>query len=364
MPHIYQLPSKHWRVIAKHNRQTRTGTTRTKSEAQRLGAKLLLEIGGKTDGRIATVAELVADYIAERTGRWSATYNADVIAVMDRIPDAFGRRLVSTVTPTMISGLYRQLEFDGWTTHRLRRLHEILSAAWTDGMRRGTTSENPCRVVHKPKARRREIMIPTDDEVVALLVAPSHLVERAALRLAATLGGRRGEVVALQWRDVDLARETVVIRRSLSYTKAAGVTTGDTKTGEAGHRVLTLDPVTAGMLAELHAEQVRQGADKPGPAKSPLWVISDDAGWEPWRPDRLTHVFATARKAAGVNGVRLHDLRHYVATSMLQDGEAPIDVANQLGHSDTSTTLKVYAHFLPGRGRESARKRAARLDRG
>lgn len=316
---------------------------------------------GGTATNTDTVGELVANDIA--TSDWSHTYRADVLAVVANLPDDFANQPAATVTAPDAANLYRRLAADGWTPHRLRRLHEILAAAFTAAAEEGAFVHNPFRNVRKPAAPKRELVIPTDDEVIALLLAPEHLVERVALRLAALLGPRRGEVVALQWRDIDLERETLVIRRSLSYTKASGITVGNTKTGDTGHRVLELDPVTVAMLGELHDLQLAQCRAKPGEPATPMWVISDGGGQTSWRPDRLTHVFAAARTKAGVTGVRLHDCRHYVATSMLHDGVPPQLVASQLGHSDMSTTIKVYSHYLPGLNREATRRRAARLDK-
>jgi integrase len=81
----------------------------------------------------------------------------------------------------------------------------------------------------------------------------------------------------------------------------------------------------------------------------------------PWRPDYVTRLFRHTADRAGAHGVRLHDLRHYVATSMFDDGASSHDVAGQLGNVIATTEAK-YRHWLPGRGRESVTTRAARLD--
>jgi integrase len=278
--------------------------------------------------------------------------------VIERLPETFLNRKASAVTPAIIGGLYRQLA-TAFSPHRLRRLHEILSAAYGRAVKLQLVAANPFANVDKPAAPRRRLHVPTHEQAAAILAAAGDDTGRLALRLAATLGIRRGEVVALQWADVDIDRAAVTIRRSLSYTPATGVIEGDTKTGEEGHRVLALDLPTT---AALRRHKARQAELALASGVTPKWVISDTAGATPWRPDRLTHLFAKVRTAAGAEGVRLHDLRHYVATTMLEDGESPHDVANQLGHSSTATTLSVYAHFLPGRGRESVERRAARLD--
>jgi integrase len=92
-------------------------------------------------------------------------------------------------------------------------------------------------------------------------------------------------------------------------------------------------------------------------------MFSHDDGHTPWRPGYVGLQYRRLRRTIpGAEHVRFHDLRHYVATTMLLDGENPLEVAAQLGHSNPSTTLRVYAHYLPGRGAESASKRAGRLN--
>ena len=78
------------------------------------------------------------------------------------------------------------------------------------------------------------------------------------------------------------------------------------------------------------------------------FVFSDDlAGATPWRPNWITKQFITYRRAAGVN-CRLHDLRHFMATTMLSAGIPITTVSARLSHARTSTTLNVYAHAVPG----------------
>lgn len=356
--YLKQLESGSWRAIVKHGGQQRTATAPTRNEAQRLGSALLITLGGGPHRLKAPVGEVLSNYVERRKRRWSPGYVADVCAVIDNIPRSFLDKPAAAVRPSVIDELYEQLAARGWTPHRLRRLHEILSAAWSEARRVDMVVGEPTADVPKPRARRHDLAIPSDDDVKAMLNALTDDCDRLALRVAATLGIRRGEVVGLQWRDVDLAVGSVTIRRALRYSPAAGVVEGDTKTGYSGHRVLALDDPTWESMKARHANMVDAARRAHVEAR---WVFSDDAGVTPWRPDRLTHVFARARKTAGVSSVRLHDLRHYVAVSMLQDGVPLHDVAGQLGHTSEQTTATVYAHYLPGRGRESVARRAARL---
>lgn len=353
-----KLPSGTWRISIKHQGRRVTGTAPTRAEAKRLGAELLMSIDGNVS-RNATVGELLAVVIADGAPRWSPTYRDDVIRVVDDIPEAFARRPARGVTPMVIDGLYRQLTRQGWSQHRLRRLHEVLSSAWEKGRRYEVVTLNPVAASDKPRPPRRSLGVPSHADVRAIIAAARNDTERLALRINATIGMRRGETVALRWTDIDFDTSTIIVRHSLVYTPASSITERDTKTGERGQRPLAVDPATMALLRRHRDDQLAMDRNE---GTVPEWVFSDDGGAHPWRPDRLTHIFVDARKRAKVTGVRLHDLRHYVATTMLHDGVPVAEVAGVLGHTSIATTTDVYAHFLPGRGRESVSNRAARLD--
>jgi len=77
-------------------------------------------------------------------------------------------------------------------------------------------------------------------------------------------------------------------------------------------------------------------------------------GSAPSRPDSATRSFRSLCKRASVEGVRLHDLRHYVATRLLTAGIDVRTVAGRLGHRNPSTTLNVYSHFVPESDQDAA----------
>jgi integrase len=85
------------------------------------------------------------------------------------------------------------------------------------------------------------------------------------------------------------------------------------------------------------------------------FVFSEDAcGRRPWQPNWVTKRFVTFRRQAGLAAFRLHDLRHFMATTMLAAG-VPVPVAwERLCHARTSTTVNVYAHAMPGADRDAA----------
>src|SRR5688572_761474 len=83
------------------------------------------------------------------------------------------------------------------------------------------------------------------------------------------------------------------------------------------------------------------------------FIFSSD-GVDPWKPNWVTKKFIHIRCSAGLRHFRLHDLRHFMATQMLQ-ANVPISiVSNRLAHARASTTLNVYAHAVPGGDAEAA----------
>ena len=93
-----------------------------------------------------------------------------------------------------------------------------------------------------------------------------------------------------------------------------------------------------------------------------LFSLKPD-GMIPWRPNWVTKAFIRCRTEAGLPHFRLHDLRHFMATEML-DGGVPIAVVSgRLAHARASTTLNVYAHAIPGGDRAAAQQLSERLKR-
>ncbi|HEY0718700.1 MAG TPA: site-specific integrase, partial [Streptosporangiaceae bacterium] len=182
---------------------------------------------------------------------------------------------------------------------------------------------------------------------------------RPAWHLLAHTGMRRGEALALRWRDVDLDAGTVRVRRSAGMIRNAGegaeVTEGDTKSGKP--RVVDVDPATS---AVLRAHRKARGAMALQLARDDALVLADHEGRH-LQPEHFSRSFTDALRrcgkqlgAAAPPAIRLHDLRHTHATVLLSAG-VPVHVVSQrLGHASPVVTLTVYAHVVPGSQREAA----------
>ena|GEM_PF-519407 len=168
-----------------------------------------------------------------------------------------------------------------------------------------------------------------------------------------TTGARRGELCGLHWNSIDYVAGTVTIARSVIEGSKGAVIEKDTKTHAI--RRLALDTTTVQLLREHHdrcqARAVACGAVLPETAY--VFSRSPD-GASPWVPNEVTKEYIGVRNGIGLQSIRLHDLRHFAATRLLAAGVPVRTVSGRLGHSNASTTLGTYAHFLVESDRDAA----------
>ena len=281
-----------------------------------------------------TVAELCARYLTEYVSvRCKPGTAALYRSVIDRhVLPALGRAPLAALSRAQVAEFHENLyETPAVANTALRVLSAMyeLARKWElvpDGL------SNPCRALVKYPERRRERFL-TDSEFTRLGKALEEAEARggasasavAAIRLLALTGCRRSEVLGLRREDVAL--------------EAAELRLPDSKTGA---RAVPLPPQAVELLASL------LGAHD-GP-----WVIP---GRKPGTPLRnVDEAWRMIRERAGLEDVRLHDLRHSWASRALALGEALPVIGKLLGHSKMETTAR-YAHLA----RDSAQEAAERV---
>lgn len=351
--HLAQLPSGSWRVTVKHNGARRTATYPTRKEAKQAGHIIEAEVGAHQPAQKMTVEQLLGKWYAQ--AKLSVTYRADADRIIERLPATFTAKRIGSVTPGVIATLYANLSADGWTAHRIVRAHTVLSSAWSLALEREWAHANPFSAARKPATPPTHLQPPTPGQIATLLAEAGPRFE-LYLMVSAAIGARRGEVVGLQWGDI--TGEAIIVRRSLAYAPGCGVVTTEGKTGPKGHRVVAIDPLLAqGLQAHLEAQQaLATTADLP----APLWVFSHDAGVHPWRPEFASVEFRQLRRRVGLGDtIRLHDLRHYVATQLLAAGVPLSVVGKRLGHRQLSTTSDTYGDYVPAADQAAAQVMAA-----
>lgn len=328
----------------------RRSTQGTKREAERELARLVVEADNQGT---ETVGELLERWFEIAAPTWTPWTVVQHRSVIDRylIP-RLGATPVRSLGVQEIDRLYSQLRKGGGqggkplTPATVRRIHAVLRRALQQALRWGWLTTNPAALATLPKTTAHEIVPPSSADVARLLglAETEDLDFHCYLRLAASTGARRSQMCALQWRDLDLAGRSILFARGV-VDGPDGVVLKDTKNGRA-YRAAIDDSLVA-LLTEhrARAEARAEAAGTEIPASGFVFSYEADAS-RPWRPDGVTNRFGRLRRAVGLESVRLHDLRHYVATALLAAGVPVPTVAGRLGHARASTTLNVYSHFV------------------
>ena len=279
---------------------------------------------------------------------------------------------LASLTPVVLDKLYVQLEKNGRADHRkgeglsartTRYVHTIISSALRDAVDAGLIPANPARRAHPPtpkQARAPEMHPWTAGQLRAFLGwsarnSPLH----TAWHVLAMTGMRRGELLALRWRDIDLDAGTISIRRSVGVIKTKGqpeqIREGPTKTTRP--RVIDVDPGTLALLRSWKAERGTLALVLAKPDALVFGNIQGTCRHPETFSKTFTKTVARCCRDLGddaVPAIRLHDLRHSHATILLSDREPVSTVSQRLGHASEVVTLTIYSHVLPGDQKRAA----------
>ncbi len=324
----------------KYRRVIRTVQTTSKREAKAALAALETEVrAGRVGPDDVTIAELMERWLEhlEAKGRSANTlYGYRRYSEREIIP-VLGQTRLSKLTVLDVDRLYDSLTQRGMAPATVRQVHALLRASLNQAERWGLVGRNVAKLASPPSMPQTVQHPPTPEEVRALLIAASELDPTlgAYVRLVAATGMRRAEACAVRWGDLDLDAKTLTVARS--HVALPGVRE-DKETKTRSTRTVILDDATVEVLAQLRESRAEIGTEPELP------VFTDDGG-TPWRPDAASNRWARVRKKAGVDrSIRLHDLRHWQATQLLDAGVPLPTVAARLGHASGMTTMKIYAH--------------------
>lgn len=325
--------------------------------------------------RRGTFGEYAEKWLQRRRTELSPTTIAggyDVI--VKRIIKRFGRKPIDAVTRTEIRDWYDELRAQKdpkLSDSTIERHHQVLRAILYQAVDDEVLLRNPAAKLKRPRTQREELTIPTVAAVTNAWVGLGGDFGRF-FRLLVVTGMRRGEMCGLAWGDIEdgqpLSHEdgtvepTKVIHVRRSLREAGGsVTLGPTKSKQTRQLRVGADAIVV-LEDQLRSvmEQLKGAAPLPSDPVFPWIDARDRTGHRPHRPGWASEWWRRQRADYGMDGIRLHSLRHYHATSLLDDGVPLNTVSERLGHSLASTTSNIYGHRTTV-GDELAVRSSARL---
>lgn len=232
------------------------------------------------------------------------------------------------------------------TGSTIMHYHRLLSSILHTAVKWQLIVANPCDRVDPPKAVKPHIEYLDNIQAIHLLelLQDAPVQYRCAIEVLLYTGMRRGELLGLEWRDIDFDRQLVSIQRSSLYLSDRGVFDDETK-NQTSNRVIKIPLSAMKALRSVWVWQAKQRL-----AMGDQWQDSGKVftalNGTPMHPDTLSGWFRDFIKSTDLPQIHLHSLRHTNATLNIANGVSVTTVAGQLGHANASTTTKIYAHAI------------------
>ena len=341
----------------------------TKRDAQRALAKLSTEIQSgrlpqRSNYRLGEWCEWWLDNV--KSQRVRTVTLADYRSNLERYvkTDTIWRMRLQHVKTEHLQAFIRRLQQDPdrkLGPRSIKMIHSILSGALGSARRLDKIAVNPARDVELPTQKGREMRALSGEEVRRLLVALQGDRFEHYFALAVDTGARPSELLALQWGDLDQDAATISIVRTLPRLKKGEPVRFEDPKNKSSRRTLDINASTVQALA---AHRRRMASDRlvagRGPIRPGDLVFTSEPrpkprsggvsviGGGPVDQRNLTNRhFKPAVERAELGSLRLYDLRHTMATTLLMAGVPVNAVSARLGHASAAMTLDVYAHVMP-----------------
>jgi integrase len=311
------------------------------------------------------LADFLDDWLAGQKTRLRETTWHSYEHAIKRVDHHLGQVPLQSLTTLQIETFYAALVESGGrrraglTPKSVRNTHVVLRKALADAERLGLVARNVASSAKAPTARRPEFATWSSDDLREFFASVRDDRLYASFVLLATTGMRRGEVLGLRWRDVDLDGAQLAVVQTLS-TVGWQMLIAPPKT-QRSRRTIYLDAQTVDVLKE-HRRRQREEQLAAGPTwdSSNELVFRDELGGL-LHPEWFSREFNMLVRRAGVPRIRLHDLRHTYATLALKTGVHPKVVSERLGHATVGITLDLYSHVTPAIARDAADAVAATI---
>lgn len=273
-----------------------------------------------------------------------STYEAYSGHVKGRIVPALGHITLLELNSDHIQAFYNGLQGEGLAPATIHKMHQIIHPCLNKAVEKRLLLSNPSQITERPTVRIREGKAMTEEDMdrfLGLIDAQPNNWRAAFLVLLGT-GLRIGELLALEWGDVDLENGMIDINKGLSRTKEKGLVIDDPKSEASA----ALVPVPEEVLQALRKHKTSQA----------IWILKQGEKYKNRKlvfpsmkgtlmfPRNFQRKYYDLLKKAEVEHIKLHGLRHTFATRLLEQGENLRVVQQLMRHADIKTTGNYYSH--------------------
>lgn len=238
---------------------------------------------------------------------------------------------------------YRNRLESGLSPQTIKHHHQNISNALKCAMYDELIITNPAQIAKTPKAKKFKSNYLNSEQVAELVKLFESTNIKIPVILGAYFGLRRSEILGLTWNNVDFKKRQITISQTVLQNTGGDYMRDDTK-NNSSYRTLPMNDTIFNILTEHKSKQSENQKRLKNKYNLNDFVCTFDNG-VPISPNYLTKNFTSKLKLSELPQIRLHDLRHSVASNLLAKGFSVVEVQEWLGHSNPSTTLNFYSHI-------------------
>jgi len=269
-----------------------------------------------------------------------------------------GSKPLNSLSTLDIQRLYTTLATDH-SPRTVQYVHVVLKKALNDAVAWGLIAANPAAKAKPPRQQRRLVTVPTPEEARRLLEAAQGGRWYAMWVWMLHTGMREGEVLALRWSDLDWGQKTVRVAQALSQDGSRRLIK-EPKT-DRSIRVIALSDEVLAVMRTHQTQQARDQARAGEKWSNTGLVFATQHGKLLSKRNTLRALKADLQRAGLPSTVRVHSLRHAMATHWLAASVSIRVVSERLGHTSIAFTLQTYGHVLPHQQGDAAEQMSALL---
>jgi integrase len=235
----------------------------------------------------------------------------------------------------------------------IKHAYHVLKGSLDKAVLAGVIPRSPCTGIMLPKGQKKPPVVYDEAQIKQLIEAAKGTEMELIIDIELCLGLRRGELLGLQWDNIDFEKNQLHVVRNRVVVDGKSMVK-DPKT-ESSRRTVDV-PVQLIQKLRQHKTKCLANRLRMGQAYTVTDYVIVHPDGKPIYPEYVSQMFTKLQNKAGLPKCRFHDLRHLCASIMLMQGVNVKVAQEHLGHKDISTTMNIYSHVLPSVAKEAAQK--------
>lgn len=332
-------------------KQRTTRTKRAEDREKELMAFINeLESGDYLDIKSVLFQDFVKEYMINHVEKnlqiTSQELYTNIINV--HILPSFARKKLGDISTMQVLRFFDDMEKTGKSVYVRRNTLSTLRSIFTQAVKWKVIKHNPCDGVSPPRRPKKIQKVYNEADVSKLFkkLKTERLDWQVLVSIAVMTGAREGEIAGLEWKHIDLDKQTILFEQTIVEEKGVGVTV---RSGLKGgkDKLVSIPDSLAALLAEY--KEVRENEKS---AAQEEWTWSEhfflftNVNGKPIRTDSIYQRWIKFLEKNGLERIRFHDIRHTSASLLIAKGVHAKVIQERLGHADIGTTMNTYSHVF------------------